>query len=231
MASRSRRRGPGVQWLPVRGTSIEGNESSFKSFGIDIEPTGVHVIVPQPLTFDYPFDPGSASPTTTSLADFVGSAYILQRIVGKVTVGWQPFGTPTVSTERVMVGAGFFVAKADDTNPDIPAMSAGQCDPLAMETMMEPWIWRRTWLLGNPETTYGISWPSGNQQFGSVMDGPHIDSKIKRRIQDDDRLWFVLAGCSLFSTTDPEFSAVRVHCTLDYRLLGTLRKNRNQSAF
>ncbi|AXH79087.1 MAG: formate dehydrogenase [Circular genetic element sp.] len=231
MASRRRRRIP-VQWLPVLGTPLEGNtDRSFKQFQFDVQPTGDTITVPFPLTFDYPIDPSGANPQTTSLADFVGSAYILQRIVGKFTVGWVEYPPPRDEMANVMVGAGFFVAKADDTNPNQPAMTVSQYNVLAESNIMEPWIWRRTWVLGNPRTLAGVSWPSGNGWHGSAIDGPSVDSKIRRRIQDDDRLWFVVSGCSLTSTTDPDADPATLLCTLDYRLLGTLRKNKNQSAF
>jgi len=232
MASRRRRRIP-VQWFPTIGTPVESHtQRSWKQFLTDVQQDGSTITVAFPLTFDFPFDPSSVTPQTASLADFVGSAYILQRIVGKVTVGWSPPLDPEdVMPDNIICAAGFFVAKADDTNPNIPAMSVAQYDVLSENNMMEPWIWRRTWTLGNPTNLRGVSWPSGNMWGGSVMDGPHLDAKIRRRVQDDDRLWFAVSAASLTALTDPSLNPGVLLWTLDYRLLGTLRKNKNQSAF
>jgi len=230
MASRRRGRRTPVQWLPVIGTTVAEQASrNFKLFNLIVQNDGSTVTTVLPITFDRPIDLTAASAATTSLADIVGSSYTLKRIVGKCYAGFLPPATQDPAVDIVVVGCGFFVAKADTTNPDIPAMTADAFDVLNENNMLEPWIWRRVWQFGNPTSNYGITWPSSSAWGGSVMDGPHIDSRVKRRIADDDRLWFAASACSLFE--QDERDPVTVGVTLDYRLLGTLKKNRNQSAF
>lgn len=161
------------------------------------------------------------------MADFVGSAYTLQRIVGKAFVG--RLSSDTLDLEGpCMTGLGFFVARADATNPNLPAGALESFDPLLSNNMMEPWIWRRTWILGHAVDLSGVVYPSSSCWYGSVLDGPHIDSTVKRRINDDDRLWMVMAMGALDDRTEGNMIA---NWHIDLRILVTLRKNRNQSAF
>lgn len=231
MASRRRGRRVNVSWAPplVPGT-IQEQDDSFLNFDQSLVHTAPgHVISIFPITFDYPNDPSTATVATHSMADFIGSAYILKRIVGKVFAAQLP-SVPGVSSAAIaMVGAGFFVARASDTTPAAPAGSLASYDPLASANMMEPWIWRRTWVLGNANDVSGVIYPSSTAWYGSAMDGPHIDSRVKRRVNDDDRLWFVAAAADTVQNEAEDPTIIRWF--LDYRLLVTLRKNKNQSAF
>jgi len=229
MASR-RRRGPGVQWAPtlIPQVNVPDGNDSWLNYQQSLVFGSGHTISIFPVTFDFPVDPSTANVATTSMADFVGSAYILKRIVGKAFCV-QLAQTETVGGGLLMCGAGFFVARADQLTPAAPAGTLESFDPLSDNNMMEPWIWRRTWLLGNPADSTGIMAPSSSAWYGSVMDGPHIDSRVKRRINDDDRLWFVSAVGQTDDRTGGDNAIIQ--WMVDYRLLVTLRKNRNQSAF
>lgn len=228
MARRLRRRTP-VQWLPIIGNGVgENNARNWKQFSLLVQRDASTITTVLPCTFDRPIDLNTASAADTSLADIIGSAYVLKRIVGKCIAS--RLSTAENEISSVVVGCGFFVAKADSTNPDLPAMTVDQFDVLSENNMLEPWIWRRVWQLGNPLGTSGISYPSSSAWYASVMDGPHIDSRVKRRINDDDRLWFAASAASYFAESPASENAL-VYITLDYRLLGTLRKNKNQSAF
>jgi len=226
-----RRRGPGVQWAPtvIPQVNIAQGNDSWLQFDQNLVWGSGHTISIFPLTFDYPVDPGTANVATHSMADFVGSAYILKRIVGKAFATQLPLQEGSIGGGTIMVGGGFFVARADQLTPQAPAGTLESFDPLSDNNMMEPWIWRRTWLLGNPADITGVMNPSSSGWYGSVMDGPHIDSKIKRRINDDDRLWFVAAAGQTDDRTAGDPAIIR--WMIDYRLLVTLRKNKNQSAF
>jgi len=225
----AKRRRANVSWLPIYGTELGQNANSFRVIELNMGVAFTHTLGIIPLTFDYPRDPSLSTVQDTSLADFVGSAYLLRRIVGKcfvdyITVEGQP--------EAVMVAGAFFVARADPINPDLPvgaATSDEAYDPLLDDTMTEPWIWRRTWRLDSnlviTNPTNGLY--ATNRAMGSAVDGPHIDAQTMRRVQDDERLWFVLSATSLFAGSE----GAEVSCVLDYRLLGSLRKNKNRSAF
>lgn len=226
----AKRRRVGVQWAPTLiPTGPGGEDNSFLLFDQSLVAEAGHVISVFPLTFDFPNDPSTATVATHSMADFIGSAYILQRIVGKV---FAHEINPIMGVARsavVMIAAGFFVARADSTNAAMPAATLDAIDPLASANQMEPWIWRRSWMLRNASDLTGVIAPPNIANYGSVMDGPHIDSRVKRRVNDDDRLYFVASAAQLddVTTGDP----VIIRWVLDYRLLVTLRKNKNQSAF
>lgn len=231
MASRRRGRGNNVQWAPTLiPETIQGQDDSYINFdqSVVLSAPG-HTISIFPLTFDFPNDPSTANVATHSMADFIGSAYVLKRIVGKAFAAQIPAIAGVASPAVLMVAAGFFVARASDTTPQAPAGSLNSYDPLASENQMEPWIWRRSWVLGNPTDISGVMYPSSTAWYGSVMDGPHIDSRVKRRINDDDRLWFVASAAPTVESEAEDPAIVRWF--VDYRLLVTLRKNQNQSAF
>lgn len=249
-----RRRRTKYTWLPNLGTydGVAIN-SAPAQFILDINNTGEAAGGVLPLTFDAAQDRGSPA-SSTPLIDLMGEEYFLRRIVGKcfcdlavvVTEGtnFNPNSLPAV-----LVTAGFYIATQDAGSTGLPVAWTSQYDlysPLAAETIREPWIWRRTWKLGVPNIpevfaegftgqTHGQSWPRNNYT-GSVADGPHVDARTARRIGTDERLWW-----TVFAQLDPIGSAMptpssgsityQVHNTLDYRLLGAMRRARGKGAF
>lgn len=198
------------------------------------------------ITYD---QPAELSPL---LNDALGQEYALRRIVGKLHIWWQGTinGSTSLDLYTAQIGAGFFVARAQSSegNEDLPegvnsgsttSSSDGQTfeqySPLSAGAIREPWIWRRTWVLGNPPSsdgnltqTRGIL-PTTNIDYGSVLDGPHIDAKTRRRIRQDERLFFVMTGRML----DGGGGSVSLdfNYTLDVRLFGAMRRARNKGAF
>lgn len=183
----------------------------------------------------------------------------MMRIVGKLFAERKNFafsGSQDDPDPAVLFGAGFFVARANDLSvgggSGTPIGSAtiqerrDHYSPLDTDTVREPWIWRRTWILGlsgraprsstavGPDfptaTIFTAHWPASTGLYGSVMDGPHIDSKVKRRIGQDDRLWFAISATP-YPLGQNTSGNLNVEGYLDYRLFGALRKARSRSAF
>lgn len=265
MARRRRTRGT---WFPTIGTSIatpdeqgddvlNGRSFNMSFSGSSGQPVGIFTIL-TPLTFDQPFEGDFLTQDTDSLSDIIGSEYILQRIVGKIFITRVHDFADGDEQDRApafLVGAGFFVARANDESvgggADTPIGSATEPErrdnysPLDVDTVREPWIWRRTWILGAggiptgaafdptlPNVAYNF--PASTTGYGSVLDGPHIDSKVKRRVTQDNRL-FLAVSATPFPIDSPipggAGSQLSVGGYLDYRIFGSLRKAKNSSAF
>lgn len=208
-----------------------------------------------PLTFDS-IREDDADELDTNLADLIGSEYVLRRIVGNLFFSRDTATNATASTnaggyKAVKISAGFFVSRqADDSqNRDLPigAQTADEIrenySPSQNAVVREPWIWRRTWILGRPDIT-GVNsspqtFPSSNVDYNGSASNQYVDARTVRRVGQDDRLFFVAAARGLGSSfIDPFVNelAVTVQATsikghLDYRLFGSLRKARPQGRF
>lgn len=259
-----RRRRTRGTWFPTIG-SVGAGPAGFNlaalRFGFNISNDGDATVLISALTFDEPAE--GELPANTPLDDILGHEYILQRIVGKLHAirtqdAYAQLGDAFVDNGRaVQFGAGFFVARAQDADTGNPGQPIGSqtpaerndnYNPLDVDCIREPWIWRRTWILGAQDQATGVLnagtlvnpganqiaafFPTGTANYGSVMDGPHIDSKVKRRIRQDERLWFVVAAAHFPAANhSTDNTTPAVIGTLDYRLFGSLRKARNSSSF
>jgi len=192
---------------------------------------------------DAPLDPEEAGNTSGQLSRIVGQEYILQRIVGSIFVGLNDLSQVEEPSPRAaLITAGFFVARSEDADSvggqDFPigfnaASVAEQNEnysPQAVDTIREPWIWRRSWVLavatqpGNGFTNF----PGANSVYGSLREGTHIDAKSKRRIGNDDRLWLAIGVMSL-SLNDVNDGSVDI--LTDHRIFGTVVRAHNKSTF
>lgn len=240
-----RRKSRGV-WFPTFGNlaGVEGFENTVTGVDGTITvpltagiQTKIHV-----LTLDSPNEGQSDEKT---LADTLGSEYLLRRIVGKFHA--YSFGVET-SPVYTLVAAAFCVARAQpgaqsfyplgaDGNDIAPNFTAAQqsFSPLEQETQREPWIWRRTWILRNSQalTAAGedAGFPASTAGYGSVADGPHVDAKTLRKVQQDDRLYFVVSAVTWPISQSASASQGFIVYHLDYRLFGTLRKSRPTGRF
>lgn len=201
MAFRSRRRKASVAWLPLLGQGGNSDEAFIGSTltvtsGGTISTT-VHSLIP-----DYPAEAVRAAGQIPTLSDFEGSGYRLRRIVGKFNVGLDnTIGTDqNPRPECCLVAAGFIVLRVDEFNgAPLAAATPIQYSPLGLDNARDPWIWRRTWLLGSDLAAGGIVYtaaglfPSTNAEYGSAMDGPHIDAKTARRVSAEERLFLVVS--------------------------------------
>lgn len=273
MRRRFRKRKP--QWFPVIGTGTrapEGNDNfNQRVFTLSIDPIGNQSIAITPIIPDKQVeaedlnvnDPGQ-------LVQHLGNAYELERIVGKLFAGAsapRDGGAGEIFPKVILLGAGFFVARQADNSAgggsDLPIGAASVVEqvenysPLSEDTIREPWIWRRTWVLWTGRNDAGINANNGGfagvvdnlgatfpaaagaprttMGYGSVMDGPHIDAKSGRRVNGDERLFFAVAARSLdgiLGGPDPDALLVRgIQGVLDFRVLGWLRKATNRSTF
>jgi len=241
---RSRRRNRGA-WLPLVGTIFTDGQpdSSWFNFAaqwpIATSPgigdrfrfgsTPEETVGTFVLTQDDTPDVDNPD-TGSSLRDFVeGQEYVLERVVGKVTAGfWQIRGEACAA----VVAVGLCVLPVEDGAPTTPALKVDDYDPLLARNAQAPWLWRRTWTLGN-------GWPDvqsppylqTNQMFGSVLDGPHLDTRgVKRRIRKEQRIFLVASAQVAQVDASGTVDSV-IEFTVDLRLFGSMRKARNASTF
>lgn len=243
MAIRRRRRRK-YTWFPILGTS-QGESTSratIASLALDVSTTGVSVVGVKPLTYDVPADNETAyGNLTTPLNDFIGDEYFLKRIVGKLYVqNLFTNGTvPGSDAPPQLITAGFFVARCDESDSNQPVAFSSEPDlynPALTDTVREPWIWRRTWLLGNGgQGTAGggaFALPAANNQEASSFEGTHVDAKTARRIRQQERLFLAVASQNYPLVTATPTGALNVILTgFDLRILGSLRKSRNRGSF
>lgn len=213
-----------------------------------------------PLTWDAPQESDAFQDAIGSvgMATFMQNEYFIDRIVGKFFASPEGnFPTTGEAPPAVLLTAGLFIARAGDEqstegfnvpigwgatnestlsyNPDIP------------DTIREPWIWRRQWILANP-AVYQLIWSDLNIDRGafgnaalsyplstaegtsSSLDGPHVDAKTKRRVRQDQRLWLT-AWIQMY----PRLTSYSIPCNcrihFDYRIHGQMRKPRNRGTF
>lgn len=251
-------------WFPTLGTDLPNtNDWCGRSFFQDVDPGGNLVAGVHPLVPDIPLEGGDVTQIQQSLEQEYVIERIVGKVHATLIPQDTPeggfVGLQQIAAARVTCG--FFVARANsdvtvgDANlpvggGGVPGPGSGQSaeyNPAHVKQIREPWIWRRTWILSqsgqvqinSPAQTNlseGLAYPSTTAGYGSVHDGPHLDSKVGRRIGNDDRLWFAIAtqaypvGTILINDPVPLVtSTVRVE--LDYRVLGALRRPRGRSAF
>lgn len=249
MAARTKRRAR-YTWLPTIGTDgqQEGgtDNASGREFALSVPQDGSSNVILSELTFDEPSEGDFLDSTFSKLNEIIGNEWYLKRIVGKLFAGINQ-NNPGAGEDTVggaLFAAGFFIARADDRNvagtakQPIGAASLAErienYSPIGEENIREPWIWRRAWVLSNqvgtPNPNSFDQFPRNTAEYGSVMDGPHIDAKTSRRIGQDDRLWFAVAARTL-PIGNVFDNIVQINGYLDFRILGALRKARNSGKF
>lgn len=189
-----RRTKPRVVWLPPNDSftvDTVTQQSGIKVFAVDVKPFPGFSVGEIPLVADEEVDTQAA---TTSLSDIENSGYRLRRIVGKV---WARMGQQANSQIAFgVVTAGIIVRRVDPTTgislASTNAAGAELTGPSELENYSDPWIWRRSWLLGNNiSPNKPASFPvfaESNEDF-SALDGPHVDQKTARIIGPEERLF------------------------------------------
>lgn len=256
---RGKRRRPAVNWLPVPGTALSATaEHRLNGFPFTIDVPqddtggdGGIITVLFSLVRDNPGEQrllsSVAAGVLPSLRDEIqGSNYRLRRVVGKLFLACQQDTgvDQNFRPNAALIGAGFIVLKCDpETGEPLDATEPGEYSPLEAFNIPDPWIWRRTWILGNSlKTTSGASptaaqvwceFPHSNAEYGSVQDGPHIDQKTGRVIGPDERLFFVVSAHRLPHEVDYQLPLF-VNGYLDYRLVASfsnrVSSNRGRSS-
>lgn len=252
-----RKRRTKYTWLPAIGMDLQvtGAPEDIVAgiqFAQTVSSAGDSTVDIFPVTTDTPVALAGAT-TTDNMSEIMANDYFIRRIVGKLHASMRQkrnaSGDPS-SPQACLFGCGFFIARAADgggtqqqpIGAATPAERRTNYSPLGLDTIREPWIWRRTWVLQNPAQSLisqannvtsdsfdFAGFPTSTGGYGSVMDGPHIDAKTLRRVTNDDRLWFAFANFALpVGTTDQDG---QVNGYLDMRLLGQLRKAKNRGVF
>lgn len=241
MARRNRRRGRRFTWFPNLGQDFYANNDDNQriagtTFAVQLSaPTPGTPLARQiiPLTFDQPLNE-AAMPDTTRLSAIQGAAWFLRRIVGSIQVarGWH--NTQQVPPEHpaVLFGAALAVIPWDEYSNTPEA----DVNPLLVADINEPWIWRRTLILGAQQVsaTYSTTSPVNallsfpvNSTFHPQSRFEMLDQKTMRVISGDERLCLIVSAAfmtpnALGSNEDTVFGY------FDYRLLGALRKKTNR---
>lgn len=192
-----------------------------------------------PLTFDVTegaFE--HAGTTSQTLRDIVqGNEWRLRRIVGKAHISSWHGALGSAYPSIIDCALGFIVSNCNDDGS--PQTNFDEVNPLSIDSMEDPWIWRRRWVLNPwPDTDVNTSssqlrwdhrdYPGSNSRYGSVADGPHIDAKTARVIHRSERLFAVLAARRIgaFGNEDPPlpgYADTGINMLLDYRLVGSLK--------
>lgn len=241
---RRRRRKTRVTWLPNTGTPYSGTftpgeQSCFIEQNIGFALGGGNdPTLEIPLVLDNQNNILAAGSMLQyqqqTLAEDISYGYRLRRIVGEMFVGVSipSGGDPAASPPAVVVGAGLMVRRVDEQNNSVVA--GEQLTPLAISQVTDPWIWRRTWLLGvggsapgtNPGDAAMRALMASLPQFNflsaqSSLSGTHVDAKTARRISREERLFLDFSvrsvGGELASVANLSF-----YCLFDYRVLGTV---------
>lgn len=238
-----RRTKPRVVWLPQTNANSIGDGSQVYQGIVQAPsgPTGNHAITEIPLVADVQLEADSAA--VISLSDIESSGYQLRRIVGKVWVVCSQSALEVDAPASCIVTAGIMVRRADSTTGkslgDLASLTEVQIDPSTIDNTGDPWVWRRSWLLGNntvltnatvdPITNAFIelnSLPESNMEYGSVSDGPHIDQKTARIVGPEERLFMTFSTTILNEAANPGLNEViNVGIFTDLRVLGSLRTN------
>ena len=143
---------------------------------------------------------------------------------------------PSQFWRQALVTAGFFVSRNIDSIQGEPDLDYDEYDPMFLDNITNPWIWRRSWILSNPEgNVVRDDFPIANSNYVGDASGPHIDSKVKRRILREQRLFFALTAVGW----DGERREVQslgpsqgeIHAYLDLRIFGKMMRGKNVSAF
>lgn len=214
-----RRTKPKVVWLPqTNSNSVDtAARSTWGLASVALNATGGQAAstVEVPLVID-------GNPTTdplatnASLSSVESSGYRLRRIVGKIFVFLGQ--TERVNEDIYGVTVGFIVRRVDpNTGVSLASTAvATEIDVGDIDNTMDPWIWRRSWILSNGPTFVGGGvGPVAPQQlaqqigrgagtnfagnFGGAVGGPHIDQKTARVIGPEERLFMDCSGIPIIA--------------------------------
>lgn len=228
---RTRRKRPAVMWAPNNGHGADGANWIADTITVPAAsgPAGT-VTTMYSLIPDYPVDAVRASNPTavTTMADYEGSGYRLRRIVGKFFAAIdQDVGTgvaPGQYPEAGLLTAGLIILRVDGiSGAPLGVLTPNIYSPQALDNVQDPWIWRRTWVLGNDRSHggafTGISlFPSANTSEPSSVDGPHLDQKTARRVSSEERIQLVISCSSLENGLAADTNGT-IRFVFDYRLL------------
>lgn len=228
-----RRNRPKVVWLPNDNTDsiAPSNTSTWAArvFNHDLSTIGAVSVtelgIVQDGKNDQPLQSGN------SLADIESVGYRLRRIVGKLYI-FIAHSTSPGGQAVCGVTAGFIIRRTDQLTSNSLAIEnavAAQTltDPANIGNIMDPWIWRRSWLLGqnnaNTPTVFGdVPDQNFGAQYPGALEGPHIDQKTARIIGPEERLFLDISVTTLLNGGDAVSPIV---VFTDLRVLASMRAN------
>lgn len=243
-----RRSKPRVVWLPTTNTfSVDAGATSgwnLASVPFSIGASGDAGVIEVPIVMDGntsdPLDP------TSSLADIESSGYRLRRIVGKLYC-FVAQGI-TVSQEIICgISAGFIIRRVDGSTGGSLAVAASAAtnfdliDPAKIDNTMDPWIWRRDWLLSCGPSFVGeeadpptigtdslIAGRGGGANFGKFYpggnaEGPHVDQKTARIVGPEERLFLDVSATTIIGLNASANSSLVI--IYNFRVLASMRSN------
>lgn len=226
MARRTKR--PRVVWLPnnnafaiADGFDGETVYSTVQHDVVSQPDPGEFVTTVHPVTIDFPHNQNQAD---ISLADLESSGYRLRRIVGKVWCAVEP-AVDLLQPQTVVCTAAYIVLRVDGIGA--PLELPGFVGPNLNDNQDSPWIWRRSWILGQgfgggvPSTGFNIVQSNNGFNAGSAVDGPHVDARTARIVGKDLRLFLVLSTTALSAGVDQ--SPIGVRWVWEQRCLGSMR--------
>lgn len=237
-----RRRKTKVVWLP--GTNAFSADSAaiaapntttwqLQTSSIFGSIAGDHTAFEIPVTLDgSQSDPLNA---TSSLADIESSGYRLRRVVGKVYIliaqsinddTTAVFGvTAGLMVRRTGTGGAASLAQLA---PAVAGENGSELNPGLIDNSMDPWVWRRSWLLGdngtnatNPLDVTQIPANNYGYQYPGPLEGPHVDQKTARIVGPEERL-FLDVGVTTILTRTTDTTIVLI---TDLRVLASMRQN------
>lgn len=243
-----RRTKPRVVWLPSVNTfSVDGvstNRSMWSSVSVTVpdQNNGDQGTLEVPIVMDGVLsDPLDGNST---LSDIESSGYRLRRIVGKLYCFIAQ--NHTVSTSLIGVTAGFMVRRTNPSTGGSIAAAAGSppffgLSPSDIDNSMDPWIWRRSWLLQCGPTFAGSAIPSQittdnqiarlgpGQNYGAAYapafaDGPSVDQKTARIVGPEERLFLDVSATTILGTGNAG-STTSLLCIYEFRVLASMRSN------
>lgn len=233
-----------VVWFPNLGSIWQAGELEFHDTALSGGTTAVpaqrgsgpfpdvYPVIPDFSTFT------DGTDTHTLRDDVEGQTWALERIVGRCHVEVDASQGPDDQTDHnafwasVQVAAGFFIARASDTDQSLPEGTNEDIDPLNAGNTQNPWIWRKSWILAN-EQSFDVGAPATSNAV-VTPDGGYIDSKVRRYIPREHRLWFAISALGWHGTQIQVVGGEvqpRVIYNLDCRILGGMRRGRNTSSF
>lgn len=247
-----RRRRARSSWFPGIGQSA--NQQTWPGWGgvyshytDDLTLTGAISYISDiiDLTVDYPPEEAAAAGDIPSLADYEGSAWQLDGIVGAIRCQHVPtIETPLgYAPTRIMAACFFEVLEVEPITGE-PKAPLDELTTFANANRRDPFIWQRSWILqapfvvgtGSTESYLqlgGMTFPNTNVGYESALTGSHIHAKSKRYIGPKERLFGVVEMIQLTQGLAPldraeQPASVTLEYDLDIRLLGRLRRASNR---
>lgn len=236
-----RRNKPKVVWLPqTNANSLGAGDSVYQLAVIEINgATGTSSTFEIPLVLDS--SQSAVFTTDSSLADIESSGYRLRRIVGKLYAecAQTPRVPGTVTPTSAIVTAGIIVRRASfDGLSYASQVGDAEINTGLIDNTGDPWVWRRTWTLGNNNAAQLLNNDGGGgleslQHFptnnfyayaGGNADGTHIDQKTARVVGPEERL-FMDVSATILGEANPlaGSSPITIALWTDIRVLGSMR--------